>query len=186
MTNGWSILRKKSKTCDSDELLRVRPECKLNVRLIDQPVKVVRVFSNDKKCIVVDNEHVGQQLRQKYAGKIGNISVRYACWCIDRDTNTMKILDMPKSVAKAFGSRAEIIRREISGIKEGCDWVVGTNGRTGKDVRYNVAYQEETPLTHSEQEMVDDRREDKDGFDLTKVFKSYGFDEAEEKVMGVA
>jgi hypothetical protein len=116
----WKITGSKSKTYDSDEFLRVRPDSKLRVRLIGQPVKVVKIFTNDKKCVVVDNEDVGQQLRQKYADKISNVSVRYASWCIDRDSNTMKILDMPRTVARAFGSRAEIISKEISGIKEGC------------------------------------------------------------------
>jgi hypothetical protein len=150
--------------------------------LIGDPVKVVKVFTKDKKCIVVDNEHVGQQLKQKYPHIIGNLSVRFACWCIDRDANTMKILDMPRSVARAFGSRAKVLNKEIAGIKEGCDWVIGTNGRTGKDVVYHVAYLEETPLTQAERKMVEDKKADKDGYDLEKVFKSYPLEEAEVKL----
>ena len=178
MTNGWKIAGSKQ-GYDSDEFLRVRPECNLRVRLIGQPVKVVRVFSNGKKCVVVDNEHVGQQLKQKYPHIVGNLSVRFASWCIDRDTNTMKILDMPRTVARAFGSRAKILNKEIAGISEGCDWVIGTNGRTGKVVVYHVAYFEETPLTQAERKMVEAKMDDKDGYDLEKVFKSYPLEEAE-------
>ena len=94
----------------------------------------------------------------------------------------MKILDMPRSVARAFGSRAQVINKEISGIEEGCDWVVGTNGRTGKDVMYNVAYLGETPLTHIERKMVKEKMADKDSYDLTKVFKSCSLEEAEERL----
>ena len=60
--------------------------------------------------------------------------------------------------------------------------MIGTNGRTGKDVVYNVAYLSETPLTQAEQDMVDDRIADKNSFDLTKVFKSHSLEEAEVKL----
>jgi len=126
MTNSWNIVSSKSKKYDSDKFLRVKPDCKLKVRLIGQPVKVVRVFSYDKKCISIDNEEMGKQLMQKHADKISNVSVRYACWCIDRNVNTMKVLDMPTSVARTFGSRAEIVGKKISSSKEGCDWAIGT------------------------------------------------------------
>jgi hypothetical protein len=182
MTNGWNIVSGKGKNHDSDEFLRIGPECKLKIRLLGQPVKVVRVFSNDKKCVVIDNEHVGQQLKQKYPHIIGNLSVKYACWCIDRNTSTMKILDMPVSVARAFGSRVEIVGKKISGKEEGCDWAIGTNGKKGKDVRYNVVYLQETPLTQAEQEIVKKRMSDKETFDLTKVFKSCSLEEAEERL----
>jgi len=182
MTNSWNIVSSKSKKYDSDKFLRVKPDCKLKVRLIGQPVKVVRVFSYDKKCISIDNEEMGKQLMQKHADKISNVSVRYACWCIDRNVNTMKVLDMPTSVARSFGSRAEIVGKKISSSKEGCDWAIGTNGKTGKDVRYNIVFLEETPLTQAEQEMVKNRMADRDSFDLTMIFKSCSYEEAEERL----
>ncbi len=178
----WKI--KSNSKNRSGQFLRVKPDCKLKVRLLGQPVKVVRVFTNDRKCIVVDNERIGQLLKDKYPGKIGNVSVRYTSWCIDRDSNTMKIIDMPKSVAQTIGRRKEIVGKKISGLKEGCDWAIGTNGKKGKDVRYEAAYIEESPLTHQEVEMVKDRMADKESFDLTKVFKSHGFKEAEGKLLG--
>ena len=180
--SSWKI--KSNSKNNSDELLRVRPDCKLKVRLIGQPVKIVRVFTNERKSIVIDNEAVGQQLKDKYPDRIGNISVRYASWCIDRDSNSMRILDMPKSVARTIGRRVEMVGKKISGNQEGCDFAITTNGKKGKDVRYEVVYLEETPLTQAEQEMVKDRMADKESFDLTKVFKSDGFKEAEEKLLG--
>ena len=183
MMNGWKIVNAKSNSYNSDELLRVRPECKLRVRLIGQPVKYVRLFTKNKKSIVVDSENVSHELKQKHPHIIGNVSVRFACWCIDRATNTMKILDMPRSIARTLGSREEIIKKKISGSKEGCDWGIGTNGKTGKDVRYIAAYLEETPLTEEEIQMVKDRKADKDSYDLIKVFKSHSLEEAEEKLL---
>lgn len=173
-----------NKKSNSEGFLRVRPGCKLNIRLIGNPVKVVKIFSNDRKCAVIDSEDVGQKLKEKYPDKLGNVSSRYACWCIDRDDNKMKILDMPVSVARALGSRAKIIGKKISGSQEGCDWAIGTNGKTGKDVRYEAVYMEETPLSCAERQMVKDRMADKDSFDLTKVFKSCSSDEAENKLFG--
>jgi hypothetical protein len=44
---------------------------------------------------------------------------------------------------------------------------------------------EETLLTHSEKQMVKYQKSEKNGyFDLTKIFKSNGFKEAEEKLFG--
>lgn len=180
---SWKVNSNSNKN-DSDELLRVRPDCKLKVRLIGRPVKIVRVFTNERKCIVIDNEDVGQQLKDKYPDRLGNVSVRYASWCIDRDSNTMRILDMPKSVARTIGRRVEMAGKKISGNKEGCDFAITTNGKKGKDVRYEVVYIEETPLTQAEQEMVKEKMADKDSFDLTKVFTSCSFKEAEEKLLG--
>lgn len=184
LTCNWQIGSNSKKKKNSDEFLRVKPDCRLKVRLIGNPVKVVKVFTDDRKCLVLDSEETGKKLKEKYAEKLSNVSVRYASWCIDRDSNTMKILDMPVSVARAFGSRMEIVGKKISGAKEGCDWAIGTNGKAGKDVRYEAVYLEETPLTQAEQEMVEDRKSEKDGyFDLRKIFKSNNYEEAEEKIL---
>ena len=179
ITCNWQIGSNSKKKFNSDEFLRIKPDCKLKVRLLGNPVKVVKIFTDDRKCIFLDSEETGNKLKKKYAEKLSNVSIRYASWCIDRDSNTMKILDMPVSVARAFGSRAEIVGKKISSSEEGCDWAIGTNGKTGKDVRYNVVYLEETPLTYTEQVMVEERMADKD---LTKIFKSCSFQEAEEKL----
>ena len=78
---------------------------------------------------------------------------RYACWCIDREDNKMKILDMPVSVAKTFGNRELLIGKKIAKAEEGCDWAILTNGKQGKDVRYEAVYLEETPLSCAEKQM---------------------------------
>ena len=183
---GWNVTCSKSKKkYDSDDIIRVKPDCKLKVRLIGQPVRIVRVFTKDRKCLVLDNTDTGRQLKDKYPDKISNVSIRYACWCIYRDSGEVKILDMPTSVARTFGNRTEIVDRKISGIDEGCDWVIVSNGKKGKDVRYDAFYLEETPLTEEEKEMVKSKMEDKDSFDLTKVFESNSFEEAEERLLNM-
>lgn len=185
---GWNVTcnsSKSKKKYDPEEFLRVKPGCKLKVRLLGRPVKVVKVFSEDRKCIVLDNKEIGTQLKQKYPKKIGNVSIRYACWCIDRDSNTMKILDMPVSVARGFGNRVTLIGKKIAGAEEGCDWAIMTNNKTGKDVRYDAVYLEETPLSEEEKEMVKNRMEHEDSFDLTKVFVSYSFEEAEGRLLNM-
>ena len=58
-------------------------------------------------------------------------------------------------------------------------------GKKGKDVRYEVVYLEESPLTYEEQKLLAEKREGTDGhFDLTKIYKSYLFDEAKEGLFG--
>lgn len=176
---SWLI--EKNKKSSTDEFLRVKPGCKLKVRLIGNPVKVVKVFTHNRKCIILDNVETGQHLKAKFPDLLGSVNIRYACWVIDRDSKTLKILDMPISLARAFGTRAELIGCKISGAKEGCDWSIITNGKQGKNVRYEAVFIEETPLTDVEKQMVKNRKSDEDSyFDLTKIFKSYGFKEAEE------
>ena len=180
----WKIDSKSKKTYDSDTFLRVKPDCNLKVRLIAHPVKIVKVFTDDRKCINLDNEQTGKRLKEKYPDKLGSVSTRYACWCIDRDSNSLKILDMPFSVAKAFGNREALVGKKISGAVEGCDWKILTNGKKGKDVRYEAVYIEETPLSEGEKQMVKDRKSEEGSyFDLTKIFKSCSYDEAEEKLL---
>ena len=180
---SWKI--EENKKSSSDRFLKVKPDCKLKIRLIDYPVKVVKIFSHDRRCAVIESEDVGRRLKEQYPHKLSSISVRYACWCIDRDSNTMRILDMPKTVARTFGNRQALAGKGIAGIAEGCDWSIITNGQKGKDVRYEVVYLEETPLTYSEQIMVEVQKSEKNGhFDLMKIFKSCSFKDAEDKLFG--
>lgn len=180
---SWKI--EENKKSRSERFLKVKPDCKLKVRLIEDPVKVVKIFGNDRRCAVIDSEDVGRRLKEQYPTKLSSVYVRYACWCIDRDSNSMKILDMPKSVARAFGNRQVLAGKGISGVNEGCDWGIGTNGKTGKDVRYNVVYIEETPLSCAEKKMVEDQKSEKNGhFDLINIFESLNFKEAEGKLFG--
>lgn len=179
----WEIDSKGSKN-SSEIFLRVKPDCSLKVRLIAHPVKIVKVFTDDRKCINLDSEQVGKRLKEKYPDKFGSVSTRYACWCIDRDSNSLKILDMPVSVARIFSTRVEFIGKKISGAVEGCDWKILTNGKKGKDVRYEAVYLEETPLTEEEKQMVKDRKSEENSyFDLMKIFKSCSFEDAEDKLL---
>lgn len=44
-------------------------------------------------------------------------------------------------------------------------------------------YIEETPLSDSEKQMVEEKKSEKDGhYDLRKIYKSHSFEEAEEKL----
>ena len=185
MTNcSWMIEKKNTNKYNSDEFLKVKPDCSLQIRLIGQPVKGVKIFTDSRKCIILDNAETGQRLKEKYSDILSSVSVRFASWCIDSDDNSLKILDMPMSVARAFGIRAELIGCKISGSQEGCDWKIITNGKQGKDVRYEAVYIEETPLSEAEQEMVKNRKaEEGNYFDLTKIFKSCSFEDAEDRLL---
>ena len=180
--SNWLIDSKKKH--DADEFLRVKPGCNLKIRLIGQPVKTMRVFTKNRKCIPIDDESIGIHLKAKFPDEFDNLSIRYACWCIDREDNKLKILDMPMSLARAMGNREALIGCKISGSKEGCDWKIITNGRKGKDVRYEAVFIEETPLTDEEKQMVKDRKaEEGKNFDLTEIFKSYDYAKAEGKLL---
>ena len=179
--SNWLIDSKKKH--DADEFLRVKPGCNLKIRLIGQPVKTMRVFTKNRKCIPIDDESIGIHLKAKYPDVCDNLSVRYACWCIDREDNSLRILDMPISIARTFGNRVKLVGGVISGA-EGCDWKITTNGRKGKDVRYEAVFIEETPLTEEEIQMVKDRKaEEGKNFDLTEIFKSYDYAKAEGKLL---
>ena len=93
-----------NKISEPYRFLKVKPGCKLFVRLIGQPVRMVKVSSHDRRHAIIESEDVGQLLREKYPQKLSRVYERYACWCIDRDDNTMKILDMPASVFIAFAN----------------------------------------------------------------------------------
>lgn len=109
MTNGWESVTEESIKNGSDMFLRVKVDCRLKVRLIGKAVKIFKIFVGGRKCILLNSEDVGRQLKGKYPDMVGNVSVRFACWCIDRNTNTMKILDMPQSVFRAFSRRVGLI-----------------------------------------------------------------------------
>lgn len=186
MANSSWLVEKNCNKNNSEKFFKVKPDCKLKVRLIENPVKVIRVFSNDRKCITLISEEIGKRLQSEYPHIISNVSVKYACWCIDRDDGLMKILEMPVSVARTFGNRKVLVGKKIAGIAEGCDWSITTNGKQGMDVRYDVVYLEETPLSDAEKQMVEDHKSEKNGhFDLTKIFESCSFEEAEEKLFGI-
>jgi hypothetical protein len=165
---SWKFGDENGKGHDSDVFLRVKPECKLKVRLVGQPVKVIKLWTNDRKCITVDTEAIGKTLKEEHPNLVKDVSIRYACWCIDRNSKSLKILDMPVSVAKACGNREALVGKKISGKEQGCDWSIVTNGKQGKDVRYQAVYIEETPLTQDEINMIEARKaEEKDKYDLT-------------------
>ena len=67
---------------------------------------------------------VGRMLREQYPHKLSRVYVRYVCWCIDRVDGSLKILEMPYFVAKAFSNRQVIVGKKIAEITEGCDWAI--------------------------------------------------------------
>ena len=165
--------------------LRVKPNCKLKIRLIDTPVELVKIYGKDRKCINLDDRVTGEKLKAKYPKEFGNLSIRYVNWCIDREDNKMKILDMPKSVAITFSNRQRLAGKKIAELDEGCDWMIMTNGKQGKDVRYEPIYLQESPLSDEEKQMVEDQKAKMMGrYDLCQFFSSYSFEEAEKKLIG--
>ena len=170
---------------NNNSILRVRPDCKYKVRLVSGPIKIIRVFNKDRKCAFLENEEIGIELRVKYPRELSDVTTRYACWCIDRDTKSMKVLDMPKSVATSFSDRQLRIGKMISEYNEGCDWMVMTNGKAGIEVRYEVVYLEDTILSKAEIELVEDQKTGKYGhYDLNKIFIPLSFEKAEKKLFG--
>ena len=183
MTNNRWQKQYYSKKKRDDGFLKVKPGCSLKVRLVGDPVKIVRVFTSDERCILIDSEETGRKLKEKYPKIIGNISVRYACWCFDRHDDRMKILEMPPSVAGSIANRVALVGKTISDIEEGCDWKISTNGEKGMKVRYEVNYIEESCLTAVERNMVEYQKLDKKRpFDFSKMFPCCGFKEADAKL----
>lgn len=166
-----------------NQSLYVRPGCNLKVRFVGEPVKVVRAFTNDDRCIMLDSEETGQKLKKIYPNKIGNISVRYACWCFDRHDERLKVLEMPKFVFSAIGKQSKSGKKQISDMEDGCDFSISTNGKTGLDVRYTVEPLDETSLTDIEKhKMLVQQANKKRPYDLTKLFKTCGYLDASVKL----
>ena len=63
--NVWNFVKKSNKF-DSNEFLRIRPQCNLTVRMIGNPVRVVKIFNSHGKCAVIDSEEKGKKLKAKY------------------------------------------------------------------------------------------------------------------------
>jgi len=182
--NRWQKQYYKRKR--NDTILYVKPHCNLTVRLVENPVKVVRIFAVDDTCIQVDNEKTAYKLKEKYPDKVYNISVRYACWCFDRHDNRIKVLDMPQSVFNAIGQQSKLRTKKISDLEEGCDWKITTNGEKGLKVRYTVHYVEESPLSAVERNIVTFQKIDKKSpFDLTKIYTGDSFLDASVKLSKV-
>ena len=177
-TSSWLIGKSKSSLAG---VFKPTPDCKLKVRMVGNPVKLIKVFSNDKKCAILDTEDTGKKLKAKYPKELNDVVVRYACWCFDRnDDNALKIIDMPFSIANSIGNRQLLVGKKVGGLTEGCDWSIITNGKKGKDVRYEAVFLDETPLTDAEKKMVEDKKADEEGqFDLSKFYKTHSFVEAE-------
>lgn len=179
MTNDINVTWAETgiKEYSDSNFLRIKPGCNLKLRLIGLPIGLFKVFTTENKCILLDTKENAYQLKKDYPEKISNVSTRYVCKCINRGDQELKILDMPITVAKAFGSRAENVEKNISARREGCDWAIRTNGKTGKDCRYEVIYVEETPLTDNEYNMVQEKKELKE-FNIEEMFNTNSLDEA--------
>ena len=178
--SGWHLVCEQNKTSNND-YLRVKPGCDLRIRLISNPYCLIKLFTNDRRCINLQSEEIGRRLQQKYGDKLRDISIRYASWCIDRKDNSWKILDMPMSVARAMGNRQSLLGKKIAGIEEGCDWRIITNGKTDLNVRYEAIYLEETPLAAEEKSLLKSRGEE--SLDLDKVFRPLTFEDAEKRLL---
>ncbi len=181
--DGWVFKDEKS---SGDMFLRVKPGIKMKIRLIGKPVKIYKVFNRDKQCAILDCEETGELLKNSHPEDVGQVNTGYVCWCFDRDDgNSLKVLDFPQSVARAIGNRQVVTGKKISSVEEGCDWQIMTNGKQGKDVRYDAVYLKESPLTEEEIQSIKDKRESKDGkFNLLELFKPLNLTEAEEKLFG--
>ena len=167
------------------QFLTVKPECDLQVRLIGNPIKVYKLFTDDSKCAMFDDEGTARKLKNKYPGELRYILKRYYCWCIDRADEHIKILDMPESVATVFGERqSRYPSYDISGYNQGYDWRITTNNKLGTEVRYTTVCVEETPLSYSEIEFVEVFESIYEDFELKKTIGLCSFKKAEKKLFG--
>ena len=178
--SGWHLCCQDNKT--SNMFLRVKPGFDSRVRLLFSPYKLVKIFTNDRRCLNLNSEDIGRQLQQKYGDKLNDISERICSWCIDRTDDTLKILDLPMSVSRTIGNHESLAGKKIPGIEQGCDWRIITNGKTGMDVRYEAIYIEETPLTEAQKDMIKNSGIEQD---LSKIFKPLNFEDAEKKILGL-
>jgi len=83
---GWDEIGNDGKQNGSSEYLRVKPGCNYKVRLIGNLARIVKIFTNDRRCIILDSEDTGKMLMKKYPDKFHDVSIRYICWCIDRNS----------------------------------------------------------------------------------------------------
>ncbi len=166
-----------------DGFLRVKPFCQHKVRFLSKPVKVIKIFRKDTQNAVLENEEDGRLLKSIYRHKLGWLSIRYICWCINRDDGKLVVLDMPVSVAQSISRQYALTKKPISGINDGCDWQILSNGKQGKEARYNTVYLHESPLSEAEKQMIKDKVQSNPGiFDLSKMYTPLSFEQAEQKL----
>ena len=178
----------KKKVTDEDpwkkEFLVVKPGCDLHIRLIGLPIKVYNLFNQKSKCVMLDSEETAKRLKAKYDQELSYILTRYYCWCLDREDLNIKILNMPESVAFTFGRKQLCCRFKISGYDLGYDWRITTNGKLGQNVRYETICIAETSLSYMDVLQANVYAEKYHGFDLSRTFRFYNFEEAERKLIG--
>lgn len=156
--------------------INVRPDIDKTVRLLGDPVRLMKIFVDNKQCILINDIKTGEDLQEAHPGRISKIQKRFVCYCIDRDDSKIKILNMPTSLAQKFGNRVEALGTEIS--KEiGCDWKISTNGKTGIECRYEATYLFDSELTDAECEGYKLQKKD-----LAEEYKGKTYDEAMELI----
>lgn len=165
-TTSETMISWESTIVEGGTFINCRPGINKTVRLIGEPVKTYKVFikkGSKNICIMINSEAIGEDLKSDYPDRIDKVSVRFICYCIDREDGKIKLLDMPPSLAQIFGARVEALGKPIS-KREGADFLIKTNGKTGMECRYTAIYIEPTTLTDEEVETF--KKVKKDLFEL--------------------
>jgi len=97
-----------------------------------------------------------------------NPTTRYACWFINREDGTMKIIDFPGSLLDSFLDWAKAYNAEPGG-KNGCDWQIKREGSANdpRKSKYKAMPMDKTPFTEAELEMF------KAKGDLPKIIEDF-------------
>ena len=109
-------------------------------------------------------------------------SERYAMYVIDREDGVIKVMEGPKTLFIPFKHRYQATKKSPGGDKNGSDWYIEVTG-SGKKTKYICTYLEDTPLTASEKNSLQEEwggEKDK----LRKIYKPHTSEEIEQRLFG--
>ena len=97
-----------------------------------------------------------------------NPAARYACWFLNRDDGTLKIIDFPGSLLDSFLDWAKAFNAEPGG-RNGCDWQVKREGNAGdpRKSKYKAMPLDRAPFTEEELAMINAKG------DLAKILEEF-------------
>lgn len=165
--------------------MKLEPNSDNVVRPLGKPVAFYKYFHRHedgsfRSAITSDPDRC--TVKQTHPELTG--SQRYAILVFDRnDDNKLKVLEGPKTIFKFFKEFYRITKKEPGG-KEGADFRISVNcpnGRKDRDTTYDVEVLDHIPFTEDEKNFY---RENKDNYDIKKIFASEEPEVIERKLFG--
>ena len=97
-----------------------------------------------------------------------NPAARYACWFLNREDNSLKIVDFPGSLLDSFLDWAKAFNAEPGG-RNGCDWQVKREGNANdpRKSKYKAMPLDRAPFTEEELAMINAKG------DLAKILEEF-------------